>query len=113
MDNKSGSSLSQGLWCQFWFPIHLKRVKDERTALKDSLYAPHIYPILLHEKVPYNSLDRKHANVVLLQVSKSRKAPTPLGWRSHGNETVAGFENYLEEAFNMFDYMESQLDVVE
>ena len=91
----------------FGFPSHLKRVKDERTGPQRLVYAPHIYPILLHEKVPYNSLDRK--NMQMWSYYRSREAErhqTPL-WVGEvgGNETVAGFENYLEEAFNMFDYM--------
>ena len=97
----------RSLGVNFGFKSHLKRVYDPRKGEQRLAYAPHIYPILLHENISYNSLDRK--NVSMWSHARTKEVElhqTPL-WVGEfgGNEDIPGFDTYLEEALNMFDYM--------
>ena len=85
----------------------LEKVQDVRSGEPRIVYAPHMYPILMHESVPYSSIDRKQVSVWSKNRSKEvelHRAPLWVG-EIGADERVGDFNNYIEEALNMFDYM--------
>ena len=47
----------------FGIPSFLKKVEDVRSGEPRLVYAPHMYPPLIHENVPYGSVDRKSVSM--------------------------------------------------
>ena len=91
----------------FGIPSFLKKVEDVRSGEPRLVYAPHMYPPLIHENVPYGSVDRK--SVSMWSQNRSievdlHKAPLWVG-EIGSSEKVDGFFTYIEEALNILDYM--------
>jgi len=94
----------------FGFPSYLEPLADPKEGSKRLVYAPHEYPMLLHEgTVSYNVLDRRN----MIDWSRNRSSElnshgTPLlVGEFGGSDDTPGFQSYLEEITNVFDYMGS------
>tara|TARA_Y100001954_G_scaffold231711_1_gene281646 strand:- start:5700 stop:7499 length:1800 start_codon:yes stop_codon:yes gene_type:complete len=92
----------------FGMPSFLPKIKDPRPGPAKIVYAPHIYPLLIHEDVPYGSVDRRSvarwSKNRTMEIKRLGGVPLIAG-EIGGNDATDGFKNYLEEAFNMLDYM--------
>ena len=91
----------------FGLPSHLDKVEDVRSGSSRLVYAPHFYPPLIHENVPYGSGDRKTVSMWSKSRAKEldlQKIPLWVG-EIGSDERVDGFSNYLEEILNIIDYM--------
>ena len=91
----------------FGLPSGLKKVEDIRRGESRIVYSPHLYPVFIHEDVPYGSADKRQ--VSMWSRNRSREAnlhEAPL-WAGEvgANENAGDFNNYVEEALNLFDYM--------
>ena len=92
----------------FGIPSYLGKVSDVREGEQRLVYAPHEYPLSLHEgDKPYNVFDRRN----IIDWSKNRakelnlhETPFLIG-EFGGSDNTPGFQEYLEEITNLFDYM--------
>ena len=85
----------------------LKKVVDVRSGPSRLVYAPHMYPPLIHDNVPYGGVDRKTVSNWSLRRAEEldlHEAPLWVG-EIGSNEQVGGFFTYLEEILNVIDYM--------
>ncbi|MEE2743477.1 MAG: cellulase family glycosylhydrolase, partial [Bdellovibrionota bacterium] len=92
----------------FGMPSFLPKIKDPRPGPARIVYAPHIYPLLIHEDIPYGAVDRRSVSRWsmnrTMEIKRLGGVPLIAG-EIGGNDATHGFKNYLEETFNMLDYM--------
>jgi len=89
----------------FGFPTYLPRMEDTRASRR-LVYAPHLYPLLLHENNDYSGLDRKNLRDWERERRKDQRTQVnaPLLCGEFGvSAFVAGFDEFLISANTMFD----------
>ncbi|OUS03780.1 hypothetical protein A9Q81_06510 [Gammaproteobacteria bacterium 42_54_T18] len=99
----------QSLGINFGFASKLPPIDDVREGDKRLVYAPHSYPLTLHEGVPYNLTDKLNMrdwNRNRVKELNSHKVPMIVG-EFGGSDHVKGFRDYLNDTLNMFDMMGS------
>lgn len=85
---------------------HLQTINDARAGNKKLVYAPHCYPVSLHEGNDYSSGDKK--NLKDWNVQRQKDVQThgniPLLCGEFGvSPNALGFDEYLTEVLAMFD----------
>lgn len=97
----------QSFGINFGFPSALPKQEDTRNGESRLVYAPHIYPLFLHEGQAYSDIDRQQ----MRDWSKNRSADlnlqqTPLMvGEIGGSDSTPGFSRYLDDVMNMMDAM--------
>lgn len=97
----------QSFGINFGFPAALPKIEDARSGDSRLVYAPHLYPLFLHEGVAYNDIDRQQ----MRDWAKNRSAEldlqqTPLVvGEIGGSDSTPGFGQYIDDAMAMLDQM--------
>ncbi len=97
----------QSLGINFGFPSRLPPIEDHRNGEKRLAYAPHAYPMTLHEGVPYNLSDKMNMrdwNQNRVNELNSHQVPLVVG-EFGGSDDTEGFTDYLIDTLEMFDHM--------
>ena len=75
-------------------PSFLPKIKDPRPGPAKIVYAPHIYPLLIHEDIPYGAVDRRSVSrwSINRTMEIKRLGGVPLiAGEIGGNDEVHGF----------------------
>ena len=93
----------------FGLPSFLPKITDSRQGESRLVYAPHLYPLFLHEGTPYQTIDRKNISDWSINRTKELerlKTPLLVG-EFGGSDNIPNLNSFLEEVTNMFDYMQA------
>lgn len=97
----------QSFGINFGMPAALPKIEDSRVGPPKLVYAPHIYPLFLHEGAAYSDIDRSQ----MRDWSKHRAAeldlqqtPMVVG-EIGGSDSTAGFGQFTDDVMAMMDHM--------
>ena len=97
----------QSLAINFGFASTLPPIDDVREGEKRLAYAPHAYPLTLHEGLPYNLTDKfnmREWNRNRVKELNEHQVPLVVG-EFGGSDNTEGFREYLDDTLTMFDVM--------
>lgn len=97
----------QSFGINFGAPDALPKISDTRAGDSRVVYAPHLYPMFLHEGNAYSDIDRSQMRDWSRNRAKEldlHQAPLVVG-ELGGSDSSAGFGRYLDDSLNMIDAM--------
>lgn len=97
----------QSLGVNFGFASTLPTLEDSRPGESRLAYAPHSYPMTLHEGITYNLTDRlnmREWNRNRTAELNRQQVPLVVG-EFGGSDNTPGFAKYLDDTLTMFDTM--------
>lgn len=97
----------QSFGINFGFPAALPKIEDTRSGDGRLVYAPHLYPMFLHEGVAYNDIDRQQMRDWAKNRSTEldlQQTPLVVG-EIGGSDSTPGFGQYIDDALAMLDQM--------
>ena len=97
----------QSFMINFGVASTLPALTDPRSGEKRLAYAPHAYPLTLHEGIPYNLTDKfnmREWNRNRVKELNRHQVPLIVG-EFGGSDDVPGFGEYLDDSLAMYDLM--------